>query len=231
MCGTLYIVGTPIGNLSDLTHRAETTLQSVDIIAAEDTRVSRKLLNHYKIQTPLISYHDKNEMPQSQKLVERLMLGDNIALISDAGTPCISDPGYRLVHSARKMDIEVITIPGPSAVIAALSISGIPTDHYYFEGFLPAKKGRKTRFELLESLPATIVIYESPLRVLRTLKDVERYWGNRAVSISRELTKIYEETFVGTITDAIQYFEKSKPKGEFVLLVAKQGYQIDKDDR
>ena len=129
------------------------------------------------------------------------------------------------------MDIKVITIPGPSAVTAALSISGIPTDHYYFEGFLPAKKGRKTRFELLESLPATIVIYESPLRVLRTLKDVERYWGDRAVSISRELTKIYEETFVGTITDAIQYFEKSKPKGEFVLLVAKQGYQIEKDDR
>jgi len=226
--GTLYVVGTPIGNLADLTRRAETTLQEVDLIAAEDTRVSRKLLNHYDINTSLISYHDKNERSQTEKLVGRLILGENIALISDAGTPCISDPGYRLIHSARNMGIEVITIPGPSAVTAALSISGIPTDHYYFEGFLPAKKGRKTRFELLESLPATIVIYESPLRVLRTLRDIERYWGNRAVSICREMTKIYEETFFGMITDAIQYFEKSKPKGEFVLMVAKNNYQLKK---
>ena len=224
----LYVVGTPIGNLADLTRRAETTLQSVDLIAAEDTRVSRKLLTHYDIQTPLISYHDKNEWSQANKLVGRLILGENIALISDAGTPCISDPGYRLVHLARKKDIEVITIPGPSAVIAALSISGIPTDHYYFEGFLPSKKGRKTRFELLESLPATIVIYESPFRILRTLRDIERFWGDRAVSICRELTKIYEETFVGMITDSIQYFERSKPKGEFVMMVAKQGYQLEK---
>ena len=227
MGGTLFVVGTPIGNLKDITRRAETTLKSVDLIAAEDTRISRKLLNHYDIQTPLISYHDKNERSQANKLIGRLMLGENIALISDAGTPCISDPGYRLVHSAREIDIEVITIPGPSAVTAALSVSGIPTDHYYFEGFLPLKKGRKTRFELLESLPATIVIYESPLRVLRTLKDIERYWGNRVVSICRELTKIYETNFMGTITDAIQYFEKFKPKGEFVMMVAKNDYQIN----
>ena len=226
MGGILYVVGTPIGNLADLTRRAETTLQSVNLIAAEDTRVSRKLLIHYDIQSPLIAYHDKNERSQAEKLVKRLIAGENIALISDAGTPCISDPGYRLIHLARKMDIEVIVIPGPSAVTAALSISGIPTDHYYFEGFLPSKKGRKTRFELLESLPATIVIYESPLRVLRTLKDIERYWGDRAVSICRELTKIYEETFVGIITDAIQYYEKFKPKGEFVIMVAKQGYKL-----
>ena len=228
MGGILYVVGTPIGNLADLTRRAETTLQSVNLIAAEDTRVSRKLLSHYDIQSPLIAYHDKNERSQAEKLVKRLIAGENIALVSDAGTPCISDPGYRLIHLARKMDIEVIVIPGPSAVTAALSISGIPTDHYYFEGFLPAKKGRKTRFELLESLPATIVIYESPLRVLRTLKDIERYWGDRAVSICRELTKIYEETFVGKITDAMQYYEKFKPKGEFVIMVAKQGYQLEK---
>ena len=226
MGGILYVVGTPIGNLADLTRRAETTLQSVDLIAAEDTRVSRKLLSHYDIQSPLIAYHDKNERSQAEKLVKRLIAGENIALISDAGTPCISDPGYRLIHLARKMDIEVIVIPGPSAVTAALSISGIPTDHYYFEGFLPSKKGRKTRFELLESLPATIVIYESPLRVLRTLKDIERYWGDRAISICRELTKIYEETFVGIITDAIHYYEKFKPKGEFVIMVAKQGYKL-----
>ena len=227
MGGTLYVVGTPIGNLADLTRRAEITLQSVDLIAAEDTRVSRKLLNHYDIHTPLISYHDKNESIQANKLVGRLKLGENIALISDAGTPCISDPGYRLVHSARKMDIEVITIPGPSAVIAALSVSGIPTDHYYFEGFLPSKKGRKTRFELLETLPATVVIFESPQRVLRTLKDIQQYWGNRVVSICRELTKIYEETFLGTVIEAENYFSKSKTKGEFVILVAKKGYTLN----
>ena len=227
MPGTLYVVATPIGNLADLTYRAETTLKSVDLIAAEDTRTSRKLLGHYNISTPLIAYHDNNEINQAKKLFDKLNKGDSIAIISDAGTPGISDPGYRIVNLASKENIEVITIPGPSAVTAALSISGVPTDHFYFEGFLPPKKGRKTRFELLESLSVTIVIYESPLRVLRTLKDIERYWGDRAVSICRELTKIYEETFVGTITDAIQYFEKSKPKGEFVVLVAKKGYTLD----
>ena len=225
MSGTLFVVGTPIGNLADLTRRAEVTLNSVDLIAAEDTRVSRKLLSHYNIQTPLVSYHENNERSKAVKLVDRLIRGESIALISDAGTPCISDPGYRLVHSARKNNIEVTTIPGPSALIAALSIAGIPTDHFYFEGFLPAKKGRKTRFELLESLPATIVIYESPLRVLRTLNDIERYWGNRVVSICRELTKIYEETFVGFTIDAIQHFEESRPKGEFVIIVAKEGHK------
>ena len=183
-------------------------------------------MNYYDIQTPLIAYHDKNERSQAEKLVSRLIVGENIAIITDSGTPCISDPGYRLVHSARQSNIEVIAIPGPSAVAAALSVSGIPTDHYYFEGFLPTKKGRKTRFELLESLPATIVIYESPFRILRTLMDIERFWGDRAVSICRELTKIYEETFVGIITDAIQYYEKFKPKGEFVIMVAKQGYKL-----
>ena len=227
MTGILYVVGTPIGNLSDLTHRAEYILKSVDLIAAEDTRVSKKLLNHYDISIPLISYHDKNEKLQAEKLVGRLILGENIALISDAGTPCISDPGYRLVNLARKMKIRVITIPGPSAVTAALSISGIPTDHYYFEGFLPTKKGRRTRFELLESLSATIVIYESPLRIIRTLNDIDKYWGKRVLSICRELTKIYEENFIGNVEEAIEYFEKSKPKGEFVVMVAKKNYQLE----
>ena len=228
MSGTLFVVGTPIGNLADLTRRAEVTLNSVDLIAAEDTRVSRKLLSHYNIQTPLVSYHENNERSKAVKLVDRLIRGESIALISDAGTPCISDPGYRLVHSARKKNIEVTTIPGPSALIAALSIAGIPTDHFYFEGFLPLKKGRKTRFALLESLSATIVIYESPLRVLRTLKDIEFYWGDRVISICKELTKIYEETYVGMIADAIIYFQKSKLKGEFVLMIAKKDYQLIK---
>ena len=227
MAGTLYVVGTPIGNLADLTYRAETTLKAVDLIAAEDTRTSRKLLGHYNISTPLIAYHDNNEINQAKKLFDKLNKGDSIAIISDAGTPGISDPGYRIVNLASKENIEVVTIPGPSAVTAALSVSGIPTDHFYFEGFLPPKKGRKTRFELLESLPATVVIFESPHRVIRTLKDIHNYWGDRIISVCRELTKMYEETFLGSITDAELYFSKSKPKGEFVLLIAKKGYTLD----
>ena len=227
MAGTLYVIGTPIGNLADLTYRAEATLKAVDLIAAEDTRTSRKLLGHYNISTPLVAYHDNNEINQAKKLFDKLNKGDSIAIISDAGTPGISDPGYRIVNLASKENIEVVTIPGPSAVTAALSVSGMPTDHFYFEGFLPPKKGRKTRFELLESLPATVVIFESPQRVIKTLKDIHNYWGNRIISVCRELTKIYEETLLGTVTDAEIYFSKSKPKGEFVLLVAKKGYTLD----
>ena len=227
MAGTLYVIGTPIGNLADLTYRAEATLKAVDLIAAEDTRISRKLLGHYKICTPLVAYHDNNEINQAKKLVGKLINGDSIAIISDAGTPGISDPGYRIVNLASKENIEVVTIPGPSAVTAALSVSGIPTDHFYFEGFLPPKKGRKTRFEILESLPATVVIFESPQRVIRTLRDIHNYWGYRIISVCRELTKMYEETFLGTVTEAEVYFSKSKPKGEFVLLVSKKGYTLD----
>jgi 16S rRNA (cytidine1402-2'-O)-methyltransferase len=227
VAGTLYVVGTPIGNLSDLTFRAETTLKAVDLIAAEDTRTSRKLLRHYNIRTPLVAYHDFNEINQAKKLFDKLNKGDSIAIISDAGTPGISDPGYRIVNLASEENIEVVTIPGPSAVTAALSVSGIPTDHFYFEGFLPPKKGRKTRFELLESLPATVVIFESPQRVIKTLKDIHNYWGDRIISVCRELTKMHEETFLGTVTDADIYFSKSKPKGEFVLLVGKKGYTLD----
>jgi len=225
--GTLYVVATPIGNLADLTFRAKITLKAVDLIAAEDTRTSRRLLAYYDIDTPLISYHDNNEINQSKKLVEKLKNGHSIAIITDAGTPGISDPGYRIVNLANKENIKVVAIPGPSAVTAALSVSGIPTDHFYFEGFLPPKKGRKTRFELLESLPATVVIFESPLRVIRTLTDIHNHWGNRIISVCRELTKIYEETFLGTVTDAEIYFSKSKPKGEFVLMIAKKGYTLD----
>ena len=227
MAGTLYVIGTPIGNLADLTYRAEATLKAVDLIAAEDTRTSRKLLGHYNISTPLVAYHDNNEINQAKKLFDKLNKGNSIAIISDAGTPGISDPGYRIVNLASKENIEVVTIPGPSAVTAALSVSGMPTDHFYFEGFLPPKKGRKTRFELLESLPATIVIFESPQRVIRTLKDIHNYFGNRIISVCRELTKMYEETLLGTVTDAEIYFSKSKPKGEFVLLVSKKGYSLN----
>jgi len=227
VAGILYVVGTPIGNLSDLTFRAETTLKAVNLIAAEDTRTSKKLLRHYNIDTPLIAYHDNNEINQARNLINKLNSGDSIAIVSDAGTPCISDPGYRAVNLAKKEGIEVITIPGPSAVTAALSVSGLPTDHFYFEGFLPPKKGRRTRFELLESLPATVVIFESPHKVLRTLRDIHNYFGNRIISVCRELTKIFEESFLGTVEDAENYFSKSKPKGEFVVLVAKKGYTLD----
>ena len=227
MAGILYVVGTPIGNLSDLTFRAETTLKAVNLIAAEDTRTSKKLLRHYNIDTPLIAYHDNNEINQARNLINKLNSGDSIAYISDAGTPCISDPGYRAVNLAKKEGSEVITIPGPSAVTAALSVSGLPTDHFYFEGFLPPKKGRRTRFELLESLPATVVIFESPHKVLRTFMDIQNYWGNRIVSVCRELTKIFEESFLGTVEDAKNYFSKSKPRGEFVVLVAKKGYTLE----
>ena len=209
MAGILYVVATPIGNLADLTFRAKEVLESVSLIAAEDKRVSRKLLQHYNINNSLITYHDKNEIQQAKKIVEKLKNNDDIALISDAGTPCISDPGYRIVNLALKIGICVIAIPGPSSLTAALSVSGVPTDHFYFEGFLPIKKGRKTRFESLESLHATIVIFESPVRVLRTLNDIYNYWGNRIISVCRELTKMYEETFLGTIEESISYFSKT----------------------
>ena len=226
MNGCLYVVATPIGNLSDLTYRAESVLKEVDLIAAEDTRTSRKLLNHYNISTPLIPYHDKNEIFQAKKLLAKLDDGDSIAIISDAGTPCISDPGYRLVNLAKIEKFDVISIPGPSSVTSALSISGLPTDHFYFEGFLPPKKGRKTRFESLELLPATIVIFESPHRILKTLKDIYSYWGDRTVSVCREITKLYEESFLGTVQEAHDYFSKTKPRGEFVVLIAKKGYVL-----
>ena len=227
MLGKLYVVGTPIGNLDDLTFRAKRILNEVSLIAAEDTRVSQKLLKYYDIETKLVSYHDYNEVPQSIKLIEKIKEGIDIAIISDAGTPCISDPGYRIVNLAQKENIKVISIPGPSSVIAALSISGVPTDHFYFEGFLPPKKGRKKRFELLETLPVTIVVFESPHKLMKTLNELNDYWGNRIISICRELTKVYEETFFGTILDSIDYYGNCKPRGEFVLLISKKGYNLN----
>ena len=224
--GILYVVGTPIGNLNDFTFRAKEILNLVSVIAAEDTRISAKLLSYYNIKTPMVSYHENNELSKARKLIDRLKTGEDIALISDAGTPCISDPGYRIVNFAQIEGIKVITIPGPSSIISALSISGIPTDHFYFEGFLPPKKGRQTRFKQLEDLSATIIIFESPQRIIKTLNDIQNYWGNRIVSICRELTKIYEETFLGNISEAILYFSRSKSKGEFVVMVAKKGYSL-----
>ena len=221
------MVATPIGNLSDITQRAIDTLSAVDIIAAEDTRITKRLLNHFEIDNRCISYHERNEQYRAQELVESLLDGHSIALVSDAGTPCISDPGYRVVHLAHLSNIEVVSIPGPSAVISALSISGLPTDHFFFEGFLPKKKGRKTRFEFFNSLQSSVVIYESPMRIKKTLNDISMYMGeDRIISVCREITKKFEETIMGTVADAISYFSEKSPKGEFVLVIAKEGYTL-----
>ena len=227
MAGILYVVATPIGNLGDMTRRAIDVLSDVDVIASEDTRVTRRLLSHFDIENRCVSYHDNNEQYRSEELVKSLIDGNSVALVSDAGTPCISDPGYRVVNLAKQSRIEVVSVPGPSAVTAALSISGLPTDHFFFEGFLPKKKGRQTRFQFLSSLEASIVVYESPMRIIKTLNDISTLMGDtRIVSVCREITKKFEEAFMGTIGDAIAYFSQKNPKGEFVIIIAKNGYEL-----
>ena len=227
MTGVLYVVATPIGNLGDMTRRAVEVLGLVDVIASENTRVTRRLLTHFDIKNRCLSYHDKNEQYRSEELVNSLIDGNSVALVSDAGTPCISDPGYRIVNLAKQSGIEVVSVPGPSAVTAALSISGLPTDHFFFEGFLPKKKGRQTRFQFLKSLEASVVVYESPMRIIKTLNDISTFMGDiRIVSVCREITKKFEETFMGTIGDAITYFSQKNPKGEFVIVIAKDGYEL-----
>jgi 16S rRNA (cytidine1402-2'-O)-methyltransferase len=227
VAGILYVVATPIGNLGDMTRRAIDVLSDVDVIASEDTRVTRRLLSHFDIENRCVSYHDNNEQYRSEELVKSLIDGNSVALVSDAGTPCISDPGYRVVNLAKKSGIKVVSVPGPSAVTAALSISGLPTDHFFFEGFLPKKKGRQTRFQFLSSLEASIVVYESPMRIIKTLNDISTLMGDtRIVSVCREITKKFEEAFMGTIGDAIAYFSQKNPKGEFVIIIAKNGYEL-----
>ena len=217
--GILYIVSTPIGNLKDITLRAIDVLKTVDIIACEDTRHSVKLLSHYDIQTKKISYYDEIEDKRSGTLIRMLESGKNVALISDAGTPGISDPGYRIIQKAIKADILVIPAPGPSSLLAVLVSSGFATDRFNFEGFLPRKKGRKTRLEDLCIEPRTMIIFESPLRLLKTLKDLHKYFGDRRIVIGREMTKYYEEFVRGSIPVVISHFEKIKPRGEFVIVI------------
>ncbi len=219
-------MATPIGNLGDLSQRAIETFQSVNLIAAEDTRTTGKLLKHNEIKTQLTSYHEHNEIQKADELVARIKNGTDVALVSDAGTPGISDPGYRLVKAAHDANIQVTGIPGPSSITAALSISGLPTDHFYFEGFLPRKKGRLTRLKFLSSLPVTVVIFESPVRLLKTLEQLHTHFGDRVVSVCREMTKIHEEVFRGSIWKTINHFrEKTSIKGEVVILIAKTGYE------
>ena len=213
----LFIVPTPIGNLGDITFRAIETLKSVDLILAEDTRTSLKLLKHYNIENSVESYHMHNEHKKLTSIIDKLNSGFEIALISDAGTPGISDPGFLLIRECIKNKIEIECLPGATALIPALVNSGLPSDRFLFEGFLPVKKGRTKRLKEIAEENRTVIFYESPHRILRTLNDLSTYYNeDSGVSISRELTKIHEETFRGKIKDAIEHFEKKKPKGEFV---------------
>ena len=217
---TLYVVPTPIGNLADITHRSLSVLIDVELILCEDTRVSRKLLNHYDIDTPTKSYHMHNEHRMVDGLVEQLQQGLSMALISDAGTPAISDPGFLLVRACLQAGLSVITLPGPTAFIPALIQSGFPSDRFVFEGFLPHKKGRKSRLTQLAKENKTIVLYESPHRILKTLTQCVEVMGpDRPASISRELTKAFEETIRGTLEELEAHFTVHPPKGEFVLVI------------
>lgn len=215
----LYIVSTPIGNLEDITLRAIRILKEVDCIAAEDTRHAQILLQKYEIKTPCLSYHSYSSHFKLEKIIDLLKEGKNVALISDAGTPGISDPAYILINAAIAANIQIIPIPGPSAVLAALVMSGKPMHNFLYLGFLPVKKGRQTLFKSLATEEHTVVIYESPHRLLRTLGDIKEYLGDREIAICREITKIYEETLRCKVSEAIEHFTKNRPRGEFVLLI------------
>ena len=215
--GTIYIVSTPIGNLGDFTQRAVEILSTVSLIAAEDTRRTRILLNRYGIQTPLSSYNSYNKFKKGPLFIGRLKKGESIALVSDAGTPGISDPHYHLVQLAIDEGISVNAVPGPSALLAALTVSGLPMDKFVFEGFLPRKKGRATRLEKLAEEKRTLVIFESPNRIQKTLKDILTVFGNRQVAIARELTKIHEEIIRGNLEDIGN--QDRKWKGELTLVI------------
>ncbi len=217
--GALYLVATPIGNLEDITYRAVKVLASVNIIAAEDTRKTKILLDHYSISKPMMSYYSYNEKARAPQLIEKLLAGQSVALVSDAGTPGISDPAFHIVQQALENAIAVIPIPGPAACITALIASGLPTDRFVFEGFLPLKKGRKTKFELLQSESRTIIMYESPHRVIKTLTDIQTYLGERKVVVARELTKKFEEIVRGGIQSVLSEISKKQPRGEFVIVI------------
>ena len=217
----LYLIPTPIGNLEDITLRALRLLKQVDVVLAEDTRITRKLFSYFDINTSLAAFHMHNEHKVLDKWIARLKAGETIALVSDAGTPAISDPGFLLVRKCIKKGIEVDCLPGATAFVPALVNSGLPSEKFIFEGFLPVKKGRQTRLKVLTDEERTMVFYESPHRIVKTLSQFMEYFGEeRSISISREISKMFEETKRGTIKDILQHFEQKKPKGEFVIIIA-----------
>ncbi|MDW8051560.1 MAG: 16S rRNA (cytidine(1402)-2'-O)-methyltransferase [Armatimonadota bacterium] len=220
MAGVLYVVATPIGNLQDITLRALETLKSVDLIAAEDTRHTKKLLQHYGIQKPLVSFHQHSGTERVEQLIRRLRAGESIALVTDAGTPGISDPGGVLVEAAHRAGIRVVPIPGASAITALLSVAGLPAHRFRFEGFPPRKEGaRRQFFERLRGEDAPIVLYESPHRLLKTLQTAYEVLGDCTVVVGRELTKQFEEVFRGTLSEALAHWQHKPPKGEFTLVL------------
>jgi 16S rRNA (cytidine1402-2'-O)-methyltransferase len=219
--GTLYIVPTPVGNMEDMTLRAIRILKEVDLVLAEDTRTSGILLKHFDIQQHLMSHHKFNEHGTSAAIVDRLLAGQNIALISDAGTPGISDPGFFLVREAVRSGVEVQCLPGATAFVPALVASGLPCDRFAFEGFLPQKKGRQTKIESLREEPRTMIFYESPYRLVKTLQQfAEAYGDDRQVSVCREISKIHEESVRGTLAEVLAHFKAHEPKGEIVIVLA-----------
>ena len=220
MPGTLYVVATPIGNLADITQRAIKILKDVELIACEDTRHTRKLLQHFGINTQTTSYHEHNENQRGDELLNLLKQGSDIAVVSDAGTPAISDPGFRLVRSAIENEITVVPVPGPSALITALVAAGLPTDEFFFAGFLPARaSARQTRLRELASVPGTLIFYEAPHRLAATLKDAYETLGEREAVVARELTKLHEEVRRGRLSDLVEHYSQVEPRGEIVLLI------------
>ena len=219
--GILYIVPTPVGNMEDMTFRAVRILKEVDLVLAEDTRTSGILLKHYEIKNQLMSHHKFNEHGTSSGIVQRLLAGENVALISDAGTPGISDPGFFLVREAVRAGVEVQCLPGATAFVPALVSSGLPCDRFAFEGFLPQKKGRQTKLESLKEEQRTMIFYESPYRLVKTLQQfAEVYGGDRQVSVCREISKVHEESVRGTLDDVTAHFKEKEPKGEIVIVLA-----------
>lgn len=218
--GTLYVVATPIGNLEDITYRAVRILDEVSLIAAEDTRTTATLLDHYQISTLLTSYHEHNKDEKIASLLEHLQ-GGNLALVSDAGTPGINDPGFNLIRAALEAGHSVIPIPGPSALIAALSVSGLPTDAFHYLGYIPRKSNqRKKRFQEVKDDPHTLIFLETPHRIRDSLRDMEAVLGQRDITVARELTKIHEDIFRGNLHEAVEYFQEHEPRGEFTLVIA-----------
>jgi 16S rRNA (cytidine1402-2'-O)-methyltransferase len=220
MLGTLYLVATPIGNLADITYRAVQVLNEVDLIACEDTRHTRKLLQHYGITTKTISYHEHNEQQRTAQLIELLKQGSDIAVVSDAGTPSISDPGFRLVRAAVEHKLAVVPVPGPSALISALIAAGLPTDEFFFAGFLPGKaNARRARLSELQAVPGTLIVYEAPHRLAATLKDAYEVLGEREAVVARELTKVHEEIRRGRLSELGRHYANEEARGEIVLVI------------